>query len=221
MDKDIAASGTDTGKWSCKNCGQPNPPEAEHCERCAYAKGYDPEARPDVDFSAVQNQLEREAEKSRRKVFLYVQVAQLVMLVVLAVVAISFMSRLSASWPFTGEYERDAGNLADAALLIHSKLDHGMSKAEYDELASLLFVENTKFKLKYSERPERQNESYQKLVQSAEYFELALNAWENELKEDSAFGDVDPAASSMDASESVQTYWDTAKTNLMIGLSSF
>jgi hypothetical protein len=204
--------------WACKNCGQQNAAGAQDCLRCGFAFNYDPEANPSVDFDAVQQALEERQIALRQRLLLYWEVLKGALLLVVLIYALLIGIRLYANWPFQSGYATDANNLADAVLTIQGNIDNGVSLKQYDELLVALSVQETKFKLKYGESAERQRESFQKLVQSAEYYRLAREAWIKQLSSADATGQVNYSALSTDAKDEVKRYWETASSNALLAL---
>lgn len=205
-------------QWVCRNCGTINEPGVLHCDQCGFGRDYDPDTAPAVDFSEVQATLERDTKLKRQRLTLFLELAKAAMLLVIMVAVLSVALRLLGSWPFQGAFERDAETLANVVLSVQSYVDTGVTKGRYDELIVPLSVEKTRFRIKYGERPERQREAFQKLMQAAEYYEIARAAWEHELKTADALERANPNAVSTDASESVKKYWTTASSNALRAL---
>ena len=199
-------------EWFCKNCGHINPPDALDCERCTFPRDYDPEAKAQVDFTAVQATIEQEEHKRRLRVSFYLELVKNALLLVLVVVFLIIGFRLMRNWPFEGAYDRDAGKLVDAVLTVKSNVDRGVTKAGYDNLVIPVMVEAEKFRIKYGESRERQRDSFQMLYQAAEYYGMAADAWQNQLTTDNTMP-ANPGALSINANEQVKQLWEKAANN--------
>lgn len=206
------------GDWFCKNCGQENAPDVGHCSRCGFAKDYDPDAAPEIDFSEMQETIQQQSEQRMSRLTLITRIATLVVNALLLIVVLAIGFKMLASWPFTSQYEQNALELADAVLAMQASLDQGITKGQYDELLVNVSVQATKLSTLYGQRSERQLSSYQKLVQAAEYYEIAHDAWENQLIKENPGGRIPADAPSNEASEDVKKYWDTASSNILLAL---
>jgi hypothetical protein len=221
MDKDadaVPAPGDETPAWLCRNCGHLNPSDHLHCEKCGFHRDYDPELEPEIDFASMQEQIELQQETRRRNLGFYLQagmaVVQLLTLALVLVMSI-FIWR---NWPFQQAFEAEAGALADAVLTMQAALEMGLTKGEYEERIIPLIAQKTKFKEKYGKRRERQRQAFQKLVQAAEYYELAREAWEHELAASNSLGRLADQALSINASENVRRYWNNAASNALLAI---
>lgn len=204
--------------WVCGNCGSANEAGLEHCAGCGFHRDYDPESVPAVDFSSVKRRLDEDAESRRRDQRFYLQIAgttSQVLVLVLFIVMSVFVAR---NWPARGDFDEDAGALADQVLTLQIRIEQGITKAQYDQLLVPLSVAKRKFTVAYEGRPERQRQAYQKLVQASEYYEIARDSWEHALVSSNSFGRANPDASSADADESVTQYWATAASNALLAL---
>ena len=205
-------------KWVCRHCNHTNSGEVEHCENCAFHKDYDPEATPEVDFSSVQAKFAEEEHSKRANLQFYFQAATAVTTLLILVAVIVMGVFLSNNWPFQQAYIQDANSLADAVLALQARVELGITLEEYDNLLVPLMTEKTKFKAIYSERKEHRLESYQKLTQAAEYFEIGREAWEQTLVREDNARRANPHASSRDAGDDVKKLWSTAAANLLVAL---
>ena len=204
--------------WTCANCGLSNEAKLEHCTGCGFHRNYDPEAQPDVDFSTVKRQMDEEAQTRRRDLRFYLQIAATASQMLLLIAFIVMSVFVARNWPVQGSFAEDASALSDLVLTLQVRIEQGITKGEYDELLVPLTISKTKFSVRYGNEPERQRLAYQKLVQSAEYYEIARDSWEHMLISRSSFGRSDPAARSTDADETVTRYWDTAASNALMAL---
>lgn len=206
-----------TALWFCKNCGYQNNPELSECFRCGFSKTYDPEAHVPVDMAYVKQAVEERSSELQQRLRFYYEIVKNVLLLVVAIYVLLICVRLYHTWPFQSSFERDANALADSVLLMQGHLELGMKKSTYDELLVDLKVKETTFKIKYGESAEREREAYQKLVQSAEYYYIARDAWDKQLK-DEGQGQIDLNALSGAASDDVKRYWDTAASNALLAV---
>lgn len=202
--------------WFCKNCGETNVLEATECLRCGFSSGFDPEVAPSVDFQALSATLEEQAELKRRQLRFIMDLVKNALLLILVIVCLVVGLRLVNNWPFHGAFDQDASELLDEVLAVQSHLDLGVTKGQYDELLVPLMVKNTKFKLKYGETPERQKEIYQQLNKAAEFYQLAREAWENQLTSADTPDGVNPNARSTTAADEVKRRWDEAKRSAIL-----
>lgn len=203
--------------WFCKNCGMQNKPADSECLRCGFTREYDPEAKLAVDMTAVQRVVDERSSEVQRRLRFYYEIVKNLLLLIVAVYVLLISIRLYSTWPFQSVFERDSEQLADVVLLMQGRLKAGLSKGQYDELLIELQVQNTKFKLKYGETVERERVVYQKLVQAAEYYAIADEAWDKQLI-DEGHGRVDPASRSENANDDVKRYWETAASNVMLAI---
>ena len=201
-------------EWMCKNCGQQNPESVTHCERCGYDRNYDPDAVPEIDIAAVTAGIAEQTQERERKLRFYLELAKNILVLALVILVLSLGVRLYSNWPFIGMFEQDADRLTTAVLTAQAQIEMGVTKGEYDKLLVPILVEIERFKGKYSESSHRQRTAYQKLVQAAEYYGLARDAWDNQLRTHGGYGRADPNALSSGADDSVQRYWTTAKSNI-------
>jgi len=194
-------------KWVCRHCNHSNPEDTEHCENCAFHRDYDPEATPDVDFSSVKAQFDEEQESRRGTLIFYFQAATATfsLLILAAVIAMGVI--LANNWPFQDAYVQDANALADSILAIQARVELGVTLEDYDNLLVPMIIEKTKFKAIYSERKEHRLNSFQKLTQSAEYYELGRDAWEQNLIRLDNARKANPRAMSTEATEDVKKLW--------------
>jgi hypothetical protein len=206
-----------TALWFCKNCGYHNKPEASECLRCGFSSTYDPEAHVPVDMASVQQAVAARSSELQMRLRFYYEIVKNVLLLVVAIYVLLICVRLYHTWPFQSSFERDANALADSVLLMQGRLELGMKKSTYDELLVDLKVRETTFKLKFGESSERERDAYQKLVQSAEYYSIAREAWDKQLS-DEGQGHIDPNALSSVASDDVKRYWDTAASNALMAV---
>lgn len=204
--------------WVCANCGYANEADQDHCVNCGFHRDYDPEAAPAVDFSSVKRQLDAEAQVRRRDLAFYMQIAgtasQLILLAAFIVMSV-FVAR---NWPVHDRFDTEAGELADQVLTLQVRVEQGITKGDYDDLLVPLKVAKNKFTVTYGNQPERLRQAYQKLVQAAEYYEIARDSWEHALISNGSFGRADPNALSTDADEDVTRYWTTAASNALMAL---
>jgi hypothetical protein len=206
-----------TTPWFCKNCGNRNAPEASECVRCGFSSTYDPEAHVPVDMAYVHQAVAARSSELQLRLRFYYDIIKNVLLMVVAIYVLLICVRLYHTWPFQSSFERDANALADSVLLMQGRLELGMKKSTYDELLVDLKVKETTFKLKYGESAERERQAYQKLVQSAEYYSIAREAWDKQLL-DEGQGRLDSNALSSVASDDVKRYWDTAASNALLAV---
>jgi hypothetical protein len=122
------------------------------------------------------------------------------------------------NWPVQQVFEEEAGALADAVLTMKAALELGLTKAEYEERIIPLMAQKTKFKEKYGQRRERQRQAFQKLVQAAEYYELARGAWELEQATSNSIGRFRDDVLSANVGENVRRYWNNAASNALLAL---
>lgn len=203
--------------WFCKNCGSHNNPATSECVRCGFSNTYDPEAHVPVDMAYVQQAVAARSSELQMRLHFYYDIVKNVLLLVVAIYVLLICVRLYHTWPFQSSFERDANALSDSVLLMQGRLELGIKKSTYDELLVDLKVKETTFKLKYGESAEREREVYQKLVQSAEYYSIARDAWDKQLK-DEGQGRMDLNALSGVASDDVKRYWDTAASNALLAV---
>ena len=219
-DEKVAAevNAQDNAEWICRHCQHTNPPEEEHCQNCAFHRDYDPEATPEVDFSSVQEQMQRDSDERRSILAFYFQAGTAVcsLLVLITVIAMSIF--VLQNWPFQQAYTQDANNLADAVMAVDARVKLGVSLGEYRELLVPMMTEKTKLQTIYSDRPQRTRASYQKLLQAAEYYSLAYTAWEQNLISNDLSRRADDDARSDKAGDDVKQYWNRAGSNLMLAL---
>lgn len=213
-----AAENAELTSWFCKNCGATNSLDAGECSHCGFAKDFDPEVQPQVDFTAISATLEQQAEQRRRQLQFTLEIIKNSLLLIVVIVFLIVGFRLMSNWPFRGPYETDSLALLDAVLAVQSRVELGVTKGQYDELLVQLMVENTKFKLKYGESAERQKESYQKLTQAAGFYELASGAWSNQLTGSDRQARADLNARSESADEEVKRCWENGKRNALLAL---
>jgi hypothetical protein len=203
---------TEGPQWVCHNCGTFNSAAATHCKECGFAKGFDPESAAAVVHATVPPEI-MAAEAAPPRLLLYLGLAQLLATLVLLGFLLPILMRLNQNWPFQSPYDADARELATKVMTIEAQLDMGITKGEYDTLLAPVLGDNARFKAMYGARPERQRDSYQKLVQAAEFLGLAEKSWDVQLSEAQLPLSMLDQARSKEASKDVQTYWDRAKTH--------
>lgn len=199
-------------EWNCRNCGSVNPAEASHCESCGFVMGYDPDAEPVVARASFPAMFIPRDEIPGRVMF-YMALAQTLAVLAIAALLIPLLLRMQANWPFQSPYERDAMQLATRLMSLSAGLELGMTKAEYDAQLAPLLGENARFKGMYGERPERQRDSFQKLVQAAEFYGFAGQAWSSRLTEERLPSGSIASALSSGADQSVKDYWQRARAS--------
>jgi hypothetical protein len=198
--------------WLCRNCGSFSSPISTHCESCGFVKGYDPAEQPAVQ-QATMPALFIPRDELPGRVMFYMSLIQTVAVVAIAVLLIPLLLRLAENWPFQSPYERDALQLASRLMSLSASIEIGMTKAEYDSQLAPLLGENARFKGMYGERPERQRDSFQKLVQAAEFYGFAGQAWNTKLLEERGSSSTAATAYSAQADQSVRDYWQRAKAS--------
>lgn len=203
--------------WVCRNCGAFNSNGLSHCDSCGFVKGYDPDTAP-VQASPMPALFIPREDVPGRVVF-YLSLIQTLAVLAIAALLIPLLLRMQANWPFQSPYERDAMQLAARLMAMSASLELGMTKAEYDAQLAPLLGENARFRGMYGERPERQRDSYQKLVQAAEFYGLAGQAWTSKLNEDRLPPSVMATSPSGLAERNVQEYWQRAKSSATGALS--
>jgi hypothetical protein len=213
-----AAGAVGPEEWFCKNCGATNPDAVQECAHCGFGKDFDPDVQPELDFTSITATLGEQAEQRRQQLRFYLELLKNALLLILVVVFLILGFRLMGNWPFRGAYDQDSYALLNEVLTAQSRIEMGVNKGQYDDLVVPLMVENTKFKMKYGESAERQKESYQKLVQAAEYYKLAREAWDNQLTGGDRQTKADPNARSEAASDEVLRCWESAKRNALLAL---
>jgi hypothetical protein len=206
--------------WFCKNCGQTNALEAGECAYCGFGRDYNPDAPVAVDLSAVTATLARQSEQQREQMRFVLELVKNALLLILVAVFLVIGFRLLRNWPFVGEYERDANALLDRVLIVESYVELGATKAKYDEIVVPLMAESTKFELKYGESDKKLLPSYQKLVQSAEYYQIARDAWEQQLTGGDVQREASPQALSKDANSEVKNIWERALRNAKLAMAA-
>jgi hypothetical protein len=206
-----AAEGN-AGKWVCRNCGTFNIDGTTHCSECGFARGYDPEEATGVTRGAVPAEV-IETEDGGGRLALYLRIVQLALLAGLLVLVGPLAWRLQQQWPFQSPYDRDAQELAKDLLTVQARIEIGITKGEYELLLAPVLGENARFKGMYGTRPERQRDSYQKLVQAAEYHGFAEKTWDAQLTDAQTPLSLMPLAKSDSADKAVKDYWDRANAN--------
>lgn len=206
---DQAATDTEAAHWICRNCGSFNPPGNTHCDSCGFVQGYDPDAVQPVQRGTLPAMFVPRDEIPGRVTF-YMNLLQLLAVLAIAALAIPLLLRLSANWPFQSPYERDAMQLATRLMSMSASVQLGISKADYDAQLGPLLGENLRFQGMYDQRPERQRDSYQKLVLAAEFYSLAGQTWSADMQERRMPAPLVAAAQSGDAEEEVKDYFQRA-----------
>ena len=206
-------------QWVCKNCGTFNVDGTTHCSECGFVRGYDPETDRAVTVGEVPPavSIESEAELPPR-LGLYLGIAQVGLMLLLLGVFTPLLIRLYQNWPFQSPFERDAGELGKGLLTLQARIDSGVSKAQYDEMLAPLLGEEAAFKATFEHAPEHTRDSYQNLVQSAEYYGIAGDAWETQLTTNNVPLPLQEQASSRDAEKTVKNHWDRAKEDALVGM---
>jgi hypothetical protein len=207
-------------QWLCKNCGTFNVDGTTHCSECGFVRGYDPATEEAVTHGELPPRMAAAVAAAAAPPGLatYLLAAQLgVTILILGLLAPAVL-RLYQNWPVQSPYEREAGELGVGLLTLQARIDQGLSKGQYEELLASLLGEEAGFRAAFAARPEHARESYQNLVQAAEYYGLAGDAWETQLAGANMPLTLQGQASSKDAEKAVKQYWDRAKLDALAAM---
>jgi hypothetical protein len=200
-------------QWLCKNCGTFNIDGTTHCGECGFRQGYDPEVERPVVHGEIPAQVIAAETAAPSKAMLYLAAAQFVLTLAILGLLLPVVLRLYQNWPFQSPFEQQAHALGVELLTLQARIDSGMPKAEYDAMLGPLLGDEAAFKALFEARPERQRDSYQKLVQAAEFYKFAGNAWDTQLDTAALPASVRAVAGSKEADKTVKSYWDRATVN--------